>query len=69
MLRLELLARLRGRAPRGERCRAPIPHGHRKTMTLTGTLRLHGMTARWIIDGPMSVPAFRAYVEPVLAPP
>src|SRR4051812_25526537 len=22
------MARLRGRAPRGQRCRAPIPHGH-----------------------------------------
>src|ERR1700744_5895214 len=24
--------RLRGRAPRGQRCRAPIPHGHWKTI-------------------------------------
>jgi len=22
------MARTRGRAPRGERCRAPVPHGH-----------------------------------------
>src|SRR3954451_9665706 len=27
------MARLRGRAPRGQRCRAPIPHGHWKTIT------------------------------------
>jgi hypothetical protein len=25
------MARLRGRAPRGERCRAGVPHGHWKT--------------------------------------
>ena len=29
------MARLRGRAPRGERCIAPIPHGHWKTTTFT----------------------------------
>ena len=28
----------RGRAPRGERCRAAIPHGHWKTTTFTGAL-------------------------------
>jgi transposase len=28
------MARLRGRAKRGHRCRAPIPHGHWKTTTL-----------------------------------
>ena len=38
------MARLRGRAPRGERCRAPVPHGHWKTTTFTGALRLSGMT-------------------------
>jgi len=62
------MARLRGRAPRGERCRAPIPHGHWKTITFTGALRLQGMTAPWVLDGPMNVAAFRAYVEQVLVP-
>lgn len=36
------MARLRGRAPRGERCRAAIPHGHWKTTTFVGALRLSG---------------------------
>src|ERR1700682_2820691 len=27
------MARLRGRSLRGQRCRAPIPHGHWKTIT------------------------------------
>jgi hypothetical protein len=33
------MARLYGRAPRGKRCRAAIPHGHWKTTTLTAGLR------------------------------
>jgi len=39
------MARLRGRAPRGQRCRAPIPHGHWKTITFVAALRLCGLTA------------------------
>ena len=34
------MARLRGRAMRGERCRASVPHGHWKTTTFTAGLRL-----------------------------
>lgn len=62
------MARLRGRAPRGERCRAPIPHGHWKTTTFVGALRLEGMTAPMVLDSAMNGPAFLAYVEQVLAP-
>ena len=62
------MARLRGRAPRGQRCRAPVPHGHWKTTTFTGALRLSGMTAPMVLDGPMNREAFRAYIEQVLAP-
>ncbi|WP_235720846.1 IS630 family transposase, partial [Magnetospirillum molischianum] len=62
------MARLRGRAPRGERCRAPVPHGHWKTTTFVGGLRLSGMTAPMILDGAMNGQAFLAYVEQVLAP-
>lgn len=62
------MARLRGRAPRGERCRAPIPHGHWKTTTFVGALRLEGMTAPMVLDGAMNGPAFLAYVEQVLVP-
>ena len=39
------MARRCGRAPRGHRCRAPVPHGHWKTTTFVGALRLSGMTA------------------------
>ena len=62
------MARRYGRAKRGTRCRAPIPHGHWKTTTFTGALRLSGMTAPMVLDGPMNAEAFRAYVEQVLAP-
>lgn len=62
------MARMRGRARRGERCRAPVPHGHWQTTTFTGALRLSGMTAPMLLDGPMDGAAFIAYVEQVLAP-
>ena len=62
------LARLRGRAPRGQRCRAPIPHGHWKTITFVVALRLCGLSAPMMLDGPMNGPAFLAYVEQVLVP-
>ena len=62
------MARLRGRARRGERCRAAVPHGHWKTTTFTGALRLTGMTAPMVLDGPMNGPAFLAYVEQILVP-
>jgi transposase len=62
------LARLYGRSPRGQRCRAPVPHGHWKTTTFTGALRLGGLTAPMLLDGPMNAAAFLAYVEQVLVP-
>lgn len=62
------MARLRGRAPCGERCRAGVPHGHWKTTTFTGALRLTGMTAPFVYDGAMNGNVFRAYVEQVLVP-
>ena len=62
------MARRYGRALRGERCRASVPHGHWKTTTFVGALRLEGMTAPMIQDGAMHGAAFLAYVEQVLAP-
>jgi transposase len=62
------MARMYGRAPRGERCRAPIPHGHWKTTTFVGGLTIDGVVAPMTIDGAMTGQAFLAYVEQVLAP-
>ena len=62
------MARRYGRAPRGERCQTPVPHGHWKTTTFVGALRLEGMTAPMVLDGAMHGAAFLAYVEQVLVP-
>lgn len=62
------MARLRGRARRGERCRAAVPHGHWKTTTFTAGLRLNGLAAPMLLDGPMNGNTFLAYAEQVLAP-
>ena len=62
------MARLHGRSPRGERCRAAIPHGNWKTTTFTAALRLDRLIAPMVLDGPMNGAAFLAYVEQVLVP-
>ncbi len=62
------MARLRGHAFRGHRCRSPVPHGLWKTTTFTGALRLGGMTAPMVLDGPMNAQAFQAYIQQILVP-
>lgn len=62
------MARLRGWAPRGRRCRAAIPHGHWKTVTFVGGLTLAGFLAPMVLDGPMDGDAFRTWCERMLAP-
>jgi len=62
------MARLRGRAPRGERLIGKVPHGHWKTTTFVAGLRSSALTAPCVIDGPMNGAAFLAYVEQILAP-
>jgi len=62
------MARLRGWAPKGERCRATIPHGHWKTITFVGGLTLEGFVAPMLLDGPMDGECFLAWIEQMLAP-
>ena len=62
------MARLRGRAPKGERLRAGIPHGHWRTTTFVAGLRLTGMVAPMVLDGPINGHAFQAYVDQILVP-
>ena len=62
------MARLRGRCPRGERLFASIPHGHWRTTTFVAGLRLGGLDAPMVLDGPINGEAFLAYVAQVLAP-
>jgi transposase len=62
------LARRYGRSPGGARLVAAVPHGHWRTTTLIAGLRESGIVAPLVLDGPMTGPAFRAYVEQFLAP-
>jgi transposase len=62
------MARTHGRAPRGERLRSPVPHGHWKTTTFVAGLRVSGMVAPMVLDGPINGIAFQAYVDGVLVP-
>ena len=60
--------RLRGRALCGNRLRALAPFGRWGTQTFIAGLRLCGLTAPWVLDGPMTRAAFNVYVETQLAP-
>ena len=54
------MARLRGWAPKGRRCRAAVPHGHWKTITFVGGLTLDGVIAPMLIDQPIDGEIFLA---------
>lgn len=62
------MARTHGRCRKGERLRAKVPHGHWKTLTFVGALRLDCLTAPCVIDGPLDGDSFLAYVEHCLVP-
>lgn len=62
------MTRPRGRAVRGQRLVAHVPHGHWKTTTFLAALRTTGLTAPLVVDGALNGDVFRAYVEQHLAP-
>jgi transposase len=62
------MTRLYGWGPKGERLVDAAPHGHWRTTTFVAGLRASGIIAPFVLDGPMTGAAFRAYVEQVLAP-
>jgi transposase len=62
------MARTHGRAPKGQRLRMGFPHGHRKTTTLVAGLRMTGMVAPMVLDGPINGDWFEAYIEQILVP-
>ena len=62
------LTRTRGRAPKGERCLAAVPHGHWQITTFIAGLRVNALTAPMVLDGPIDGPAFRTYVKTFLCP-
>jgi transposase len=62
------MVRLRGRAPRGQRLRQKVPHGHWKTMTFIGALRFDRIDAPCVLDQPVNRRSFLQYVKQFLAP-
>lgn len=62
------LLRRYGRSPRGTRLIDHTPCSHWQTHTVIAGLRLEGLTAPAVFDGPIDNPTFRAYVEQVLVP-
>jgi transposase len=62
------MARRYGRAFRGQRLVAKVPHGHWKTTTFVGALRSTGITAPLVVDGAMNGDVFLAYVQQQLVP-
>jgi transposase len=62
------MARLYGRAPRGQRLVASVPHGHWMTTTFVAALRHDEIAAPCVFDGPMDGVSFLTYVEHFLAP-
>ena len=55
-----------GRSPRGTRIRDHTPCSHGDTSTMIAALRLEGVTAPAVFDGPIDTASFRAYVDQVL---
>ncbi len=62
------LTRLRGRAPKGQRVHASVPHGHWNTTTMISAIRLDGVGASMVFCGPMDAAAFATYVDWLLVP-
>lgn len=62
------MTRTHGRCRKGQRLRTKVPHGHWKTMTFIGALRVDRMDAPCVLDGSVNAERFLAYVEQFLAP-
>ena len=62
------MTRLCGRARKGERLLATVPHGYWKTTTFVAGLRHDRITAPLLIDCPMNGHIFETYVKKCLAP-
>jgi transposase len=62
------MARRYGRCRRGQRLRSAVPHGHWRTTTFVAGLRLTGIVAPMVLDGPINGRSFQTYVDRVLIP-
>ena len=62
------MTRLWGRALKGERLVAKVPHAHWKTTTFLAALRSTGLTAPLVVDGAVNGALFLNYVRQQLVP-
>lgn len=62
------LIRRYGRSPRGTRAHDHAPEKHWQTRTFVGGLRVEGLTAPALFDGPMNGETFLAYLDQALVP-
>ena len=62
------LLRRYGRSPRGTRLHDHTPCSHWEAQTVIAALRIDGMTAPAVFDGPIDSISFLAYVEQILVP-
>jgi transposase len=60
--------RRHGRCPRGQRLVDAQPAGHRQNNTLLAGVRLDGVVAPMVLDGPVNGESFAGYVERSLVP-
>jgi transposase len=59
----DAMVRERGRCPRGQRLAESVPAGLWNTSTLVAGIRLEGVVAPMVIDGPLNGESFAQYVE------
>ena len=62
------MVRTHRRCARGQRLVAKVPHGHWTTLTFVAALRVDGITAPCVLDGPINASSFLACVEQFLVP-
>jgi transposase len=62
------MTRLRGRALKGKRLVAKVPHAYWKTTTILAALRSTGLTAPLVVDGVVNGAVFLGYARQQLAP-
>jgi transposase len=62
------MTRPRGRALRGQRLLASVPHGHWKTTTFLAALRTTGLTAPLVVDGAINGELFLGWIIHHLVP-
>jgi transposase len=62
------MAPLRGWSQKGQRLHSRTPHGHWLTLTFLAALRVDGITAPCVFNGPINGESFLLYVEQFLVP-